>query len=91
MSRGWFQRFGGGFWKGRGYGSGGFHGGDLLLLFRLVGDAELFLHLHAEFVGGAAKFAHEFAQLTGELGQLLRTEEKQGEYGNERCFLETHE
>ena len=72
-ARGWCRR-----WS-RGYGGGGLHGGDLFLLLGLFGDAELFFHLHAELVGGAAELGHELAELTGELGQLLRTEEKQGE------------
>jgi hypothetical protein len=33
-----------------GDGSGGLHGGDLLALLFLVGDAEFVLHLHAELV-----------------------------------------
>src|SRR3984957_7567185 len=39
----------------------GLHLGDLLLLFLLVGRANLVLHLHAELVGGAAELGHEFA------------------------------
>ena len=63
--------FGGRFRKGRGYGSGGFHGGDFLLLVGLFGDAELVLHLHAELVGGAAELAHELAELTGSSGSFF--------------------
>ena len=63
----------------RGHRSGGFHGGDFLALLGLVGDAELFFHLHAEFVGGAAELRHQLAELAREFGQLLRPEEKQGE------------
>ena len=70
-----------------GGGSGGFHGGDLLLLLGLLGDAELVFHLHAELVGGAAELAHELAELAGELGQLLRAEEKQGEDEDEGAIL----
>ena len=55
------------------------------LLLRLVGDAELFFHLHAELVGGAAELGHELAELAGEFGQLLRPEEKQGEEERWRC------
>jgi hypothetical protein len=59
--------------------SGRFHRRDFFSLLLLVGDAELFFHLHAEFVGGAAKLRHELAQLAREFRQLLRPEEKQGE------------
>ena len=72
---------------GRGDGSGGFHGGDLLLLLGLFGHAQLVFHLHAELVGGAAELAHELAQLAGELGQLLRAEEEQGENEDEGAVL----
>ena len=72
---------------GRGDRCGGFHGGDLLPLLGLLGDAELVFHLHAEFVGGAAELGHEFAELAGEFGQLLRPEEEQGEKEDDGAVL----
>ena len=71
----------------RGDGCGGFDGGDLLLLLGLLGDAELFFHLSAELVGGAAELGHELAELAGEHGQLLRTEEEQGEEEDDGAIL----
>ena len=67
--------------------SGGFHGGDFFPLLLLVGDAELFFHLHAELVGGAAELGHELAQLAREFRQLLRPEEKQGEEDEDGAVL----
>ncbi len=58
-------------------GRGGLHGGDLLLLLGLLGDAQLLFHLEAELVGGAAELAHQLADLAREFGQLLRTEEQE--------------
>ena len=72
---------------GRGDWRCGFHGGDFFLLFFLLGDAQLFLHLHAELVGGAAEFAHQLAELAREFGQLLRAEEEQGEEEDEGAVL----
>jgi len=56
------------------------------LLF-LVGDAELFFHLHAELIGGAAELRHEFAQLAREFRQLLRPEEEKGEEDEDGAVL----
>ena len=72
---------------GRRDGSGGLHGGDLLPLLLLVGDAELLFHLHAELVGGAPELGHEFAKLAREFRQLLRPEEKQGEEDEDGAVL----
>ena len=63
----------------RGDWGGGFDGCDFLLLFGLLDGAELVVHLEAELGGGAAEFAHELAEVAGEFGQLLRSEEEQGE------------
>ncbi len=77
-----------GFGEGGRKRGGGFHGSDLLLLLGLVGYAELIFHLHAELVGGAAELGHELAELTGELGQLLRTEEDKGEEKDKGAIAE---
>src|ERR1019366_3656754 len=66
---------------------GGFHGGDLLLVFGLFDLAELVVHLHAEFAGGATELVHKLADIAGELGQLLRTEEKQGDEEDDGTVL----
>lgn len=63
----------GGCWRG------GFDSGDLLLAVGLLRDAELFLHLRAEFIGGATEVGHQLAELAGKDGQLLRSEEQKCE------------
>lgn len=69
------------FWRGRSRvrrdGSRGFDGGDFALALFLLGDAQLFLHLHFEFVGGPAEFADPLSELAGELRQPLGAEKKQ--------------
>ncbi len=62
-----------------GDGGGGFHGDDFFLLFGLLGEAELVFHLDAELGGGSAEFSHELADVACEFGQLLRSEEEQGD------------
>ena len=64
------------------------HGGDLLLLLGLLGDAKLLLHLHAELVGGTAELAHQLPELTREFGQLLRAEENQSKDEDEGAIAE---
>src|ERR1700733_6954187 len=49
-----------------GGGSRRFHGSDFFSLLLLVGDAQLFFHLHAKLVGGAAELGHELAELARE-------------------------
>ena len=62
---------------------GSFDGGDLLLAVSLLGDAKLFFHLCAELVAGAAEIGHQLAELAREHGQLLRTEEQQGQQNDD--------
>ena len=70
---------GGNAFESGGDGGGGFHGGDFLLAVGLLGEAQLFFHLHFELVGSAAELADPFAELAREDGQLLRPEEQQRE------------
>ncbi len=76
-----------GFGDGRRDGSGGFHGRDLLLAVLLLGEAELFFHLHLELVGGAAEFADPLAELARELGQALGPKEQKRENEEEDAVL----
>ena len=67
---------------------GGFHGFDLLPVLGLLDLAELVVHLHAEVRGGATELVHKLADVAGELGQLLRTEEEQGDEEDDGAVLE---
>ena len=64
--------------------------GNLFLPFRLLGDAQLVFHLHTEVVRGPPKLTHEFADLAGEFGKFLGTEEKQRNEEDDGAVLKAH-
>jgi phage-related minor tail protein len=61
----------------------------IVLLFGLLDLAELVVHLHTELVGGATELVHQFADVTGKLGELLRSEEQQGDEEDDGAVLKT--
>jgi hypothetical protein len=69
------------------YRRGCFDSGDLFLFLFLFDQAKLLVHLQAELGGGAAKLTHQLAELAGELGQTLGTEEQEGDEDEEGAVL----